>query len=101
GSFSGTITHHSANVQLTFTSPMTETLTLGRNQYAVALGTYTPPGPPSAVNAGSLSAFVSVTPASGGEGGNGSASEPATLTLDCRGFPFIGLYGWLKRKSKD
>src|SRR5579875_3196969 len=62
GYFSGNITADSANVQLKFTSPTTETVTVGGNNYSVQVGTYTPPGPPGAVNAGSLNAFVTVTP---------------------------------------
>jgi hypothetical protein len=97
GSFSGTITKQNANVQLTFTSPKTETLTLGGNTYKVALGNYTPPGPPGAVNAGSLNAFVTATP--GNNGGGGGTPEPATLSLACLAFPFVGLCVWRKRRA--
>jgi|SRR5579884_51657 len=99
GSFSGTITKNNANIQLTFTSPMTEMLTLGGNKYTVALGTYTPPGPPGAANAGSLNAFVTVTP--GNNGGGGDTPEPASLSLACLAFPFVGLCVWRKRRAKD
>jgi hypothetical protein len=102
GSFSGIISGNFANVQLAFTSPMSETVTLGGNKYTVAIGTYTPPGPPGAVNSGSLNAIVTVTPASGGGGGHGSGTpEPATLSLACLALPFVGLCCWRKRKTKD
>jgi hypothetical protein len=98
GYFGGYITANSANVQLTFTTPTTETLTLGGNQYKAVVGTYTPPGPPGAANAGSLNAFVTVTPTSGG-GGIASVPEPAALTLACLALPIASLCGWRKRRS--
>jgi hypothetical protein len=100
GVFSGNITANSANVQLNFTSPTSTTVTLAGNTYAVMVGTYTPPGPPGAANSGSLNAFVTVTPVSGGGGGIASTPEPATLSLACLAFPFVGLCGWLKRRGK-
>jgi hypothetical protein len=98
GSFSGYITANSANVQLNFTSPTTETVTLGGNKYAVQVGTYTPPGPPGAANYGSLNAFVTVTPVGGG-GHTSGTPEPDALTLACLAFPFAGLYAWRKRRN--
>jgi hypothetical protein len=98
GDFSGYITANSANVQLAFTSPTSETVTLGGNQYAVVVGTYTPPGPPGTSNSGSLNAFVTVTPVSGG-GGISSVPEPGALTLACLAFPLAGLCGWRRRKT--
>lgn len=98
GNFGGYITANSANVQLTFTSPTSQTLTLGGNQYQAVVGTYTPPGPPGAVNAGSLNAFVTVTPTSGG-GHTSSTPEPGTLTLACLALPLVGLCRWRKRRN--
>jgi hypothetical protein len=99
GYFSGYLTANSANVQLSFTSQMSETVTLGGNKYDVQVGTYTPPGPPGVTNSGSLNAFVTVTPLSGG-GHTSGTPEPAALTLACLAFPFAGLYGWRKRRVK-
>lgn len=99
GSFSGNITASSANVQLSFNQPTSEMVTVGGNQYKVVVGSYTPPGPPGVVNSGSLNAFVTVTPVKGG-GGIASVPEPAALTLACLAFPFVGLCGWRKRRTK-
>ena len=99
GYFSGYITATSANVGLTFTSPTTETVSVGGNQYAVQVGTYTPPGPPGVVNSGSLNAFVTVTSLGGGGTSGTGSPEPGALTLACLAFPFAGLYGWRKRKA--
>jgi hypothetical protein len=98
GYFSGSITSTSANVGLTFTSPTTDTVTLGGNQYKVVVGSYTPPGPPGVQNSGSLNAFVTVTPVNG-NGHTSGTPEPAALTLACLAFPFAGLYGWRRRKT--
>ncbi len=98
GYFSGYMTANSANVQLNFTSPTTETVTLAGNKYAVQVGTYTPPGPPGVTNSGSLNAFVTVTPVGGGH--TSGTPEPASMTLACLAFPFAGLYGWRRRRAK-
>jgi hypothetical protein len=100
GNFSGIISGNYANVQFASTSPLSETVTLGGNKYTVTLGNYTPPGPPGAHNSGSLNAFVTVTPGSGG-GHTSGTPEPAGLTLACLAFPFVGLCGWRKRKTKS
>jgi hypothetical protein len=94
GFLSGTLTSHSANIANTLTSPATQQLTLGGNTYTVAIGTYTPPGPPGAVNAGGLNALVTVTPGNGG----GEAPEPSTLILASLTLPWAGLAGWRRRK---
>lgn len=99
GYFSGTMTGNSANVQLQFTSPTTESTTLGGNTYTVSMGTYTPPGPPGASNAGSLNAIVSVAPADG-TGGISSVPEPSTLVLAGLALPWVGLSGWRVRRKR-
>jgi len=97
GFFSGTLTANNANIKANFTSPTTETASLGGNTFTVTLGTYTPPGPPGVANAGSLNATVTVKPGNGGGGGIGTP-EPSTLTLAALALPFTGLAGWRRRK---
>jgi hypothetical protein len=99
GFFKGTLTGNSANIQIMPTTPTTETLTLGGNTYTVTLGTYSPPGPPGAANAGSLNAVISATAGSGG-GIISSAPEPSTLILASLAVPCLGLPGWRKRRNQ-
>jgi hypothetical protein len=103
GFFSGTLTANSANILANFTSPTTQTVTIGGNTYTVTLGTYSPPGPPgSTTNAGSLNAIV--TPSAGTGGGHtsgGSSPEPSTLVLASLAFPYLGLAGWRRRKRRQ
>jgi len=98
GFFKGTLTANSANIQIMPTTPTTETVNLGGNTYTVTLGTYSPPGPPGAANAGSLNAVVSVAPTGGGV--ISSAPEPSSLILASLALPCLGLSGWRKRRNK-
>ena len=100
GFFSGTLTANSANIKANFTSPTTETLSLGGNTYTVTLGTYSPPGPPGAVNAGSLNATVAVTPGNSGGGHTSSTPEPSTLVLISFAFPCLALANRRRRRNR-
>jgi hypothetical protein len=102
GFFSGLVTDSNANLKNTLTSPPTQQLSLGGNTYTVSIGTYTPPGPPGASNAGSLNALVTVAPGNtGGGGGGGSGTpEPSTLTLAALALPCVSLAGWRKRQRR-
>src|SRR6266849_5092854 len=94
GVFNGSISSTSANVTTTFTAPLSETVKLGSNTYTINLGNYSPPGPPDASNAGSISAHVAVnefTPPGGGPGPTGNAPEPSTLLLSALGLSSLGL----------
>lgn len=80
----------------TWTAPTVNGIT---DQYTVTLTGFTPPGPPSASNAGSISAHITVTPQSSNGGGNtAGAPEPSTLLLSCLGLGFAGLTSWRKRR---
>jgi hypothetical protein len=96
GTLSGTFSASNANVGNTFTGPLSQTLTLGNNTYTVTIGPYSPPGPPSASNAGSIAAHVDVN---GGTIGNTQTPEPTTMVLGCLGLSFLGAAGWRKRKA--
>jgi hypothetical protein len=101
GVFNGTISATSANVTTTFTAPLSETVKLGDHTYTINLGNYSPPGPPDASNAGSISAHVGVDeftppPPNGGGGPPASAPEPSTLLLSALGLSSLGMAGWRK-----
>jgi hypothetical protein len=104
GFFNGTISATSSNVAFTPTAPLTQTVKLGTNTYTINLGNYSPPGPPDASNAGSISAHVGVneipTGGGGGGGGNNQAPEPSTLLLSCLGLAGTGLAGWRKWRQR-
>jgi hypothetical protein len=101
GAVTGAVTGDSSNVQLSFTSPTTQIVTLGGDKYTVTVGTYTPPGPPGESNYGGLNAFVTVTQSSSGGGGISSVPEPATLTLAGLAVPCLGLVcSGRKRRAK-
>jgi hypothetical protein len=65
------------------------------NVYTVNLTGYTPPGPPTAANAGSISAHVDVGL---GTGHTSSTPEPSTLVLSGLGLAFAGAASWRKRR---
>ncbi len=102
GQLGGTFSATNANVTNTFTGQTSYTWTAPNGDtYKVSLVGYTPPGPPTASNAGSIAAYVQVTPAGGDNGGGGSPSstpEPSTLVLSCLGLGFAGLASWRKRR---
>jgi hypothetical protein len=99
GKLGGTFSATNSNITNTFTGQTSYTWTASNgNQYTVTLSGYTPPGPPTASNAGSISAHVTVVPGNGGGGGISSTPEPSTLMLSCLGLGFAGLTSWRKRR---
>lgn len=76
GVIDGRLTAASANLRNTFTGLTTQTLTLGDHTYVATMGQYTPPGPPGASNAGSMSGhtIISVNPVV-------ATPEPSALAL--------------------
>ena len=89
-----------ANVTNKFTGLITQQLILGNvakgfRTYTVTIGPYTPPGPPGASNAGSISAHVDVT-----DGGViNKVPEPSTMALSFVGFTVFGAGAWRKRRA--
>ena len=98
GKLGGSFSANNSNVTNQFTGTSTYTWTAPNgNTYTVSLVGYTPPGPPTASNAGSISAHVSVTPSTGPVG---HMPEPSTLVLSCLGLGFAGLRSWRKRHTR-
>ncbi len=97
GKLSGTFSATNSNITNAFTGQTSYTWAApSGNSYTVSLSGYTPPGPPSASNAGSISAHITVTPfvSTSGTG----TPEPSTLVLSCLGLGFAGLASWRKRR---
>jgi hypothetical protein len=96
GKLSGTFSATNANVANHFTGLLMQQLILGGNVYTVTMTAYTPPGPPGATNAGSISAHVSVAPEGGGVQ---SLPEPSTMALCLVGLGTAGAGWWRKRRA--
>jgi hypothetical protein len=104
GFLSGSFSKDSANVKNTFTGLLSKQLNLGGDVFTVSMISYSPPGPPTATNAGSIGAHVDVAAGSGGNNGGGGnhAPEPSCLVLAGMGLSFLGLGGyrrWLRRNG--
>jgi hypothetical protein len=97
GKLGGTFSASNSNVTNQFTGQTSQTVTLGNFQYTVSFPSnyYSPPGPPLASNAGSISAHVSI---SGSGVTVGSVPEPSTLVLSGLGLALAGAAGWRKRR---
>jgi hypothetical protein len=104
GKLSGTFSANNSNLTNVFNSPTMQSVVLGGNTYTVTIGPYSPPGPPSASNAGAIAAFVTVTPGTTGPGGGGTGPgvsdvpEPSTMLLAGLGLSFLGGAAWRKRR---
>lgn len=97
GQLSGTFSAANSNITNAFTGQTSYTWTASNgDQFKVSLVGFTPPGPPSASNAGSIAAFVQVT--GGAHIGNTGTPEPSTLVLSCLGLGVAGLASWRKRR---
>lgn len=98
GKLGGTFSATNSNITNAFTGQTSYTwVAPSGDTYAVSLNGYTPPGPPSASNAGSISAHITVTPPTG-TGTTSGTPEPSTLVLSCLGLGFAGLASWRKRR---
>jgi hypothetical protein len=77
----------------TFTGPATETIVLGQHRYTASNLTFSPPGIPGAVNAGSISAHATITVVSVEQ-----LPEPASLALSGFGMFLLGVVRWQFRR---
>ena len=80
GKLSGTFSALSADLENLFIGQTSKPLDLGGNHYNITIGPYTPPGPPSSDNQGSIGAHVAVASL-----GIRDVPEPSTLVLACFG----------------
>ncbi len=95
GQLQGTISQYNANVTNTFLSPATQTITLGDTVFTVTMDSYTPPGPPSQGNLGSIGAYIQVAP----KVHITSTPEPGSITLASLGVALAGLGAWRGRRK--
>jgi hypothetical protein len=87
GVFNGTLSSKSAALTNIFWGPQAQALWLGNHVYTAWLVPFTPPGPPTANLAGSISAFVSIA----------DVPEPSTLVLGGLCLALGGAGWWWKR----
>jgi hypothetical protein len=95
GVFNGTVSAASAQLEFKLTSAQNVNLQLGKDTFAITFGRYSPPGPPSAQNTGSIASFVKVT-----DPPPQHAPEPSAALLACLGSSALGLFSW-RRRSKQ
>jgi hypothetical protein len=96
GTFDGTVSGQSSHVMNTFTGQTTQSIVLGGNTYTITIGPYTPPGPPSSANAGSISATAKVSTT----GSSSGSPEPSSMLLAGLGVSLLGGASWWKRRKK-
>jgi hypothetical protein len=95
GQVQGTISQYNANVTNKFFSPTSQTIQLGNTIFTVTMDAYTPPGPPSQGNHGSIGAYVQVQSAIHITG----VPEPASMTLAGLGLALASLGAWRRRNK--
>jgi hypothetical protein len=86
GELNGTISAKSALLTNAFMGGLAQSVLLGSNLYTVTLGSFAPPGPPTANNAGSISAVITVHP--------NTVPEPSALVLAALGLGGLGFVSW-------
>jgi hypothetical protein len=98
GALSGTFSHDSSNLTNVFGSDAVQTASLGAYTFTVSLNSFTPPGPPGQTNAGSISAFVAITPGSTPTP-TSDTPEPGTMVLAGLGLSAFGGAALRKRRK--
>jgi hypothetical protein len=89
GVLNGTVTDASSNITNTFVGETTQSLVLGTNQYTVSIGPYSPAGPPTSIDTGTIAAFAQVNVSS--VGAIATVPEPASLLLACLALPSLAI----------
>jgi hypothetical protein len=89
GLLNGAISARGALLSNTFLGSLTQSVLLGSNLYTVTLGSFAPPGPPTASNAGSISAQITVQP--------NTVPEPPAFVLAALGLGGLGFVLWRRR----
>jgi hypothetical protein len=97
GLISGTLSGVSSNLTNTFTGQTTQQLVLGNTVYTTTISSYTPPGPPSSSNLGSIGAHATVTVS---HVIVQSLPEPGTLALSLLGVAACGAGRWRLRRGR-
>lgn len=93
GELDGSFSAESANITNMFGANATQDVQLGSYTFRVSLMSFTPPGPPDQLNAGSISAKVEILtdPA--------QTPEPSTMLLSALGLSCLGGAAWRKRRQ--
>jgi hypothetical protein len=109
GLLDGTISVDDARITNTFTDLATQSITLGSNVYTVEIGPYAPPGPPNALDPGSIAASISIasqepppepTPEPPPPAPVTETPEPSSMMLAGVGLSVLGGSAWRKWKRK-
>lgn len=95
GQLQGKFSNSNANITNTFFNPFQQSIVLGGNTYVVTMNSYTPPGPPSQGNLGSIGATVEVR---GGPKPN-DLPEPSTMLLAGLGMGLAGAGAWRRNRK--
>lgn len=94
GQLQGKFSQSNATVKNSFLGATTQTATIGSTVFTVTLAYYTPPGPPSQGNLGSIGANIQVSPGLR----PASVPEPSSLILGSIGLGAFGLTAWRRRR---
>jgi hypothetical protein len=95
GTLSGKLSADNANIGNVFGSNNIQTVSLGSFNFTVAMTSYTPPGPPDQVQAGAISAHVTVSSLTPTQ-----VPEPSTMLLSALGLSFLSGAAWRKRRAR-